>query len=96
MDSRALCPHITLSGVQEEYVKNRLRSSHTVLSQLEENRLGITERKLASQTFSNPSSLGLEVFCTGSGVYSTDVTITLRLSEVLKKIVQVQGTASGG
>lgn len=44
------------------------------------------ERKLASQTLSNPSSLGLEVFPAGS----RDVTITLALSEILKTIVQVQ------
>lgn len=52
-----------------------------------------TERKLASQTLSNPSSLGLEVFPAGS----RDVTITLALSEVLKTIVQVQAqhTADG-
>lgn len=45
------------------------------------------ERKLASQTLSNPSSLGLEVFPADSG----DVTITLTLSGVLKTIAQVQG-----
>ena len=44
------------------------------------------ERKLARQTLSNPSSLGLEVFPAGS----RDVTITLALSGVLKTTVQVQ------
>lgn len=45
------------------------------------------ERKLASQTLSNPSSLGLEVFPADR----RDVTITLGLSGVLKTIAQVQG-----
>lgn len=45
------------------------------------------ERKLASQTFSKPSSLGLEVFPADS----RDVTITLVLSGALKTIAQVQG-----
>lgn len=60
-------------------MKNSCRSSsHTVLSQLEENRLGITavEKKVASQTLSNPSSRGLVAFPADS----RDVTITLEPS----------------
>ncbi len=71
-------------------MKNTVGAGHEVIQfYLNWKKIGLVsqiERKLASQTLSNPSSLGLEVFPAGS----RDVTISLALSEVLKTTVQVQ------
>lgn len=60
-------------------MKNAVGAGHQVIQfYLNWKKIGSVsrmERKLASQTLSNPSSLGLEVFPAGS----RDVTITLAL-----------------